>query len=52
MNVLPLLDGWPAERIAEEQDIDAERVREHRRLYETSGVSTLEGWPMLEPNQI
>jgi transposase len=43
MNVLLLLDdGWTAERIAEALYIDAETVREHRQLYETSGVSGLE----------
>lgn len=43
MNVLLLLDdGWAAERIAEALYIDAETVREHRRLYETAGVGGLE----------
>jgi len=43
MNVLLLLDDdWPVERIAEALYIDAETVREHRRLYESSGVSGLE----------
>ena len=42
MNVLLLDDGWAAERIAEALYIDAETVREHRRLYETAGVSGLE----------
>jgi hypothetical protein len=39
MNALLLLDdGWAAERVAEALFIDAETVRDHRRLYETSGV--------------
>jgi transposase len=43
INVLLLLDdGWAAERIAEALYIDAETVREHRRLYESSGVSGLQ----------
>ena len=43
MNTLLLLDdGWTAERIAEALFIDAETVREHRRLYETSGVTGVE----------
>src|SRR5271157_5211316 len=43
MNALLLLDdGWAAERVAEVLFIDAETVREHRRLYETSGVAGLE----------
>lgn len=43
MNVLLLLDdGWAAERIAEALYIDAETVREHRRLYESAGISGLE----------
>ena len=43
MNVLLLLDdGWAAERIADALFIDAETVREHRRLYETAGVKGLE----------
>ncbi|MFL5254573.1 MAG: IS630 family transposase [Rhodopila sp.] len=43
MNVLLLLDdGWPAERIAEALFIEAETVRQHRRLYETGGVKGLE----------
>ncbi len=43
MNVLLLLDdGWAAERVAEALYIDTETVREHRRLYETAGVSGLE----------
>ncbi len=43
MNVLLLLDdGWAEERIAEALYIDAETVREHRRLYEASGISGLE----------
>ena len=43
MNGLLLLDdGWTAERIAEALYIDAETVREHRRLYEMTGVAGLE----------
>ena len=43
MNVLLLLDdGWSAERIAEALYIDAETVREHRRLYERGGVAGIE----------
>lgn len=43
MNVLLLLDdSWTAERIAEALYIDAETVREHRRLYEAAGVTGLE----------
>ncbi len=43
MNVLLLLDdGWTAERVAEALYISAETVREHRRRYETSGISGLE----------
>ena len=44
MNVLLLLldDGWAAERIAEALYIDAETVREYRRLYKSSGVTGLE----------
>jgi transposase len=39
MNALLLLDdGWAAERVAEALFIDAETVREHRRLYQTAGV--------------
>jgi len=40
----PLLldDGWAAGRVAEVLFIDAETVREHRRLYETSRVAGLE----------
>ncbi len=46
MNVLLLLDdGWTAERIAEALYIDAETVREHRRLYERDGISGLERLP-------
>jgi transposase len=42
MNALLLLDdGWAAERVAEVLFIDAETVREHRRLYQTSGVADL-----------
>jgi transposase len=43
MNALLLLDdGWAAERVADVLFIDAETVREHRRLYETAGVAGLE----------
>jgi transposase len=42
MNALLLLDdGWAAERVAEVLFIDAETVREHRRLYQTTGVAGL-----------
>ncbi len=42
MNALLLLDdGWTAERVAAVLFIDAETVREHRRLYETSGIKGL-----------
>jgi len=40
MNALLLLDdGWTAERVAEALFIDTETVREHRKLYQTSGVA-------------
>jgi hypothetical protein len=40
MNTLLLLDdGWAAERVAEVLFIDVETVREHRRLYQASGVT-------------
>jgi transposase len=43
MNALLLLDdGWTAERVAEVLFIDAETVREHRRLYQASGVGGIE----------
>jgi transposase len=43
MNALLLLDdGWAVERVADALFIDAETVREHRRLYESSGVAGLE----------
>src|SRR4029077_693347 len=43
MNALLLLDdGWTAERVADALFIDAETVREHRRLYQASGVAGLE----------
>jgi hypothetical protein len=35
-------DGWAAERVADALFIDAETVREHRRLYEAAGVAGLE----------
>ena len=40
--LLLLDDGWAAERVAEALFIDAETVREHRRLYETPGVVGVE----------
>ena len=43
MNALLLLDdGWAAERVAEVLFIDVETVREHRRLYQASGVTGVE----------
>ena len=43
MNTLLLLDdGWSAERVAAALFIDAETVREHRRLYQSAGVAGLE----------
>ena len=43
MNALLLVDdGWTAERVAEVLFIDADTVREHRRLYQTAGVSGVE----------
>jgi transposase len=43
MNTLLLLDdGWAAERVAEALFIDAETVREHRRLYRTEGATGIE----------
>jgi hypothetical protein len=43
MNALLLLDdGWAVERVAELLFIDAETVREHRRLYQAVGVSGVE----------
>jgi transposase len=59
MNALLLLDdGWTAERIAEVLFIDADTVREHRRLYRTAGVTGLErlryegGEPALTAEQL
>jgi transposase len=59
MNALLLLDdGWAAERVAEVLYIDAETVRQHRRLYQTAGVAGLErlnyegGEPDLNPEQL
>jgi transposase len=59
MNVLLLLDdGWAAERVAEALFIDVETVREHRRLYEATGIAGLgqlkyEGSePALNPEQL
>jgi transposase len=40
--VLLLDDGWSAEQVAKALFIDAETVREHRRLYQASGVAGLE----------
>jgi transposase len=43
MNTLLLLDdGWSAERVADALFIDVETVREHRRLYQASGVTGIE----------
>jgi hypothetical protein len=43
MNALLLPDDdWAAERVADALFIDAETVRERRRLYETAGVVGLE----------
>ena len=43
MNALLLLDdGWTAEQVAKALFIDAETVREHRRLYQVSGVAGIE----------
>jgi transposase len=43
MNVLLLLDdGWTAEAIARALYVDAETVREHRALYERSGIKGLQ----------
>src|ERR1700756_4054091 len=43
MNALLLLDdGWTAERVAEALFIEAETGPEHRKLYQTSGLSGLE----------
>jgi transposase len=43
MNTLLLLDdSWAAERVAEVLFIDVETVREHRRLYQASGVIGVE----------
>ena len=40
MNALLLLDdGWTVERVAEALFVDAETVREHRRLYQKAGVA-------------
>jgi transposase len=59
MNALLLLDdGWIAERVAEVLFIDADTVREHRRLYQTAGVSGVErlkyegGEAALTPEQL
>src|ERR1700722_18369416 len=43
MNTLLLLDdGWAVERVAEVLFIDVDTVHEHRRLYQTSGVTGVE----------
>ena len=59
MNALLLLDdGWAAERVAEALFIDAETVREHRRLFQTAGIQGVErlryegGDPALTPDQL
>jgi transposase len=59
MNALLLLDdGWTAERVADALFIDADTVREHRRLYQTAGVSGIErlkyegSEPALTPEQL
>ena len=59
INLLLLLDdGWAAERVAAALFIGVETVREHRRLYETSGVTGIErlnyqgGEPALSPEQL
>jgi transposase len=59
MNALLLLDdGWAAERVAEVLFIDAETVRQHRRLYQTAGVTGVQrlnyegGEPALSPQQL
>ncbi len=59
MNTLLLLDdGWAAERVAEILFIDVETVREHRRLYQASGITGVErlkyegSEPSLNPEQL
>jgi transposase len=59
MNALLLLDdGWTAERVAEVLFIDAETVREYRKLYEASGAARLGqlnyqgAEPALNPGQL
>jgi transposase len=59
MNALLLLDdGWSVERVSAALFIDAETVREHRRLYQsggTSGIGQLRhrgGEPALRPEQL
>jgi len=43
MNALLLLDnGWAVERVADALFIDVETVREHRRLYQSSGIVGVE----------
>jgi len=59
MNALLLLDdGWAAERVAEALFIDAETVREYRRLYRAAGAPGIEklsyegSEPALTPEQL
>ena len=59
MNALLLLDdGWAAERVAEVLFVDAETVREYRRLYRTGGTAGVEkltyegGEPALTADQL
>jgi transposase len=59
MNTLLLLDdGWAVERVADALFIDVETVREHRRLYQASGVTGVErlkyegGEPSLNAEQL
>jgi len=42
LEVAAIGDGWAAERVAEVLFIDAEIVREHRRLYQSAGVTGVE----------
>ena len=56
--LLPLDDAWAAERVADVLFIDAETVREHRRLYQLAGVAGVEQLkfegsdPALSPEQL
>lgn len=59
MNALLLLDdGWTAERVAAALFVDAETVREHRRLYQASGPAGIGqlryqgAEPALRPEQL